>query len=35
MIATTQTIVNNHGACGNSTCSCGDSCQCKAGECKC
>ncbi|KAG9308021.1 hypothetical protein JVU11DRAFT_12673 [Chiua virens] len=28
-------LVNNAGACGQSTCNCGDACKCKAGECKC
>lgn len=27
--------VNNNGGCGSSTCSCGSSCACKPGECKC
>nr|AHA31882.1 metallothionein [Russula atropurpurea] len=29
-----QNPVNEH-HCGNSSCTCGDSCQCKPGECKC
>lgn len=28
-------IVNNIGNCGNPSCNCGSSCQCKPGECKC
>ncbi|KAF5324806.1 hypothetical protein D9611_004502 [Ephemerocybe angulata] len=34
MISTTQTIVNSAN-CGSSSCSCGESCACKPGECKC
>nr|ACT83730.1 metallothionein [Serendipita indica] len=30
-----ETIVPVNQNCGNSSCSCGDSCQCKPGECKC
>ncbi|KAI9437284.1 hypothetical protein H4582DRAFT_2099453 [Lactarius indigo] len=28
-------LVNEHDNCGSSSCSCGESCQCQAGQCKC
>ncbi|KAJ6550989.1 hypothetical protein DFH09DRAFT_1168039 [Mycena vulgaris] len=34
MFATIQIPISQN-SCGNSSCNCGDSCQCKIGECKC